>query len=48
MRELTRTEIEAVSGARRAPAPRVPVELRLAIARLREILFGTGNPPPRA
>ena len=49
MRELTRTEIETVSGARRSTArPIIPVELSIALAALRDFLRGRGMPPTRA
>jgi hypothetical protein len=51
MRELTRTEIETISGARRsAPRPIIPVELSNALAVLRDFLRGRGMglPPTRA
>jgi hypothetical protein len=49
MRELTRTEIEAISGGRMAPAPRpvLRIDLRRFALRLIELLTGTriGSPP---
>jgi hypothetical protein len=49
MRELTKTEIEAISGGRMAPAPRpvVRIDLRRIALRLLELITGTRIGPLR-